>query len=175
MRLEKVGGKNIWELMKLEVKDEQESFVAPNTTSILEAYVTITSGGQVWPFGIYEGKDPVGFLMISYGVDESWENPPPVARDNYVLWRLMIDKRVQGRGYGRRALGLALDFIRTFPCGEAEYCWLSYEPENFVARRLYQSFGFEEIKGMMDGDEQVALLRLSPSADVRALHSAKQA
>ena len=39
----------------------------------------------------------------------------------------------------------ALDFIRTVPpAGEAEYCWLSYEPENTVAQKLYASLGFEE-------------------------------
>ena len=56
----------------------------------------------------------------------------------------MIDKRYQGNGYGREALRLAVDFVRTAPCGKAEYCWLSYEPENEVARKLYLSSGFEE-------------------------------
>ncbi len=48
----------------------------------------------------------------------------------YYIWRFMIDKRFQRRGYGKEALKLAADFIRTFPCGEAEYCVLSYEPSN---------------------------------------------
>ncbi len=81
------------------------------------------------------------------------------ADNNYNLWRLMIDQQYQHRGYGRKAVELALEFIRTFPCGEAEYCWLSYEPENDVARRLYGSFGFEET-GDMDGDEVIAVLKL---------------
>ena len=71
----------------------------------------------------------------------------------------MIDKRYQGRGYGRQTLKLALDFVRTFPCGQAEYCEISYEPENTVAKKLYQSFGFEE-NGEMDGEELVAVLKL---------------
>ena len=54
---------------------------------------------------------------------------------------------------------LALDYIKTFPCGEAEYCWLSYEPENTVAAGLYHSFGFSET-GEMDGKELIAKLRL---------------
>lgn len=45
------------------------------------------------------------------------------------------------------------------PCGEAEYCWLSYEPDNAVARQMYRSFGFEET-GEMDGEELIAVLRL---------------
>ena len=51
------------------------------------------------------------------------------------------------------------DFIRTQPCGEAQYCWLSYEPENAVARELYHSFGFRET-GEMDGEEVVAVMEL---------------
>lgn len=53
----------------------------------------------------------------------------------------------------------ALDFIRTWPCGKAEYCALSYEPENEAAAKLYHSMGFAE-NGEMDGDEIVAVLKL---------------
>ena len=71
----------------------------------------------------------------------------------------MIDKRYQGSGFGREALILALDFIRTWPCGKAEFCRVSCEPGNETARKLYASFGFEET-GEMDGDEIVAVLKL---------------
>ena len=56
----------------------------------------------------------------------------------------MIDKNYQNKGYGRQAVELALEFIRTYPCGKADFCWLSYEPENTVAKSLYTSFGFAE-------------------------------
>lgn len=163
MRLEKVNGKNVWALLRLEVCDDQKDFVATNTQSIVEAYTTIAAGGVALPFGVYDGDTPVGFLMIGYGVDDDWDDAPAIARGNYSLWRLMIDKRYQGKGYGRQAVGLALDFIRTFPCGEAAYCYLSYEPENHRAKRLYESFGFRET-GDMDGDEALAVLRLQPPA-----------
>ena len=71
----------------------------------------------------------------------------------------MIDKAYQGKGYGKEAVKLALDFINTLPCGKAEYCWLSYEPENVVARKLYGSYGFAET-GEMDGEELIAVLKL---------------
>ena len=71
----------------------------------------------------------------------------------------MIDKAYQNRGYGKEAVSLALEFIKSMPCGEAEYCWLSYEPDNAVARQMYRSFGFEET-GEMDGEELIAVLRL---------------
>ena len=55
---------------------------------------------------------------------------------------------------------LVLEFIRTFPCGQADYCWLSYEPENEVAKKLYRSFGFEEMRKPEGWDEVPAMLKL---------------
>ena len=92
----------------------------------------------------------------AYGDDEE---PPKALERNYSLWRLMIDRKYQKRGFGREAIRLALAFIRTWPCGQAEYCALSYEPENTAAKKLYASFGFIE-NGEMDGDEIVAILKL---------------
>lgn len=159
LRLEKITGKNVWSILKLRVSEDQESFVAPNDISIIEAYTAITGNGYAFPFGIYEGETPVGFLMIGFDADDCWEDAPSIARGNYNLWRLMIDKNYQNKGYGKEAVRLVLEFIKTFPCGKADFCWLSYEPENEVAKRLYHSFGFAET-GEMDGDEIIAVLKL---------------
>ena len=73
----------------------------------------------------------------------------------------MIDKKYQRKGYGREAIKIALDFIRTFPCGQSDCCWLSYEPENEVAKKLYASFGFVERPDFYEeGDEMPAILKL---------------
>ena len=159
LRLEKITGKNVWSILKLHVSEDQESFVAPNDISIIEAYTAITGNGYAFPFGIYESETPVGFLMIGFDADDCWEDAPSIARGNYNLWRLMIDKNYQNKGYGKEAVRLALEFIKTFPCGKADFCWLSYEPENEIASRLYHSFGFVET-GEMDGDEIIAVLKL---------------
>ena len=37
IRIEKINAKNIWDILKLHVSKEQESFVAPNELSIIEA------------------------------------------------------------------------------------------------------------------------------------------
>ena len=159
LRLEKVTGKNVWSILKLSVSQEQESFVAPNDVSNIEAYTAITGNGYAFPFGIYEDDIPVGFLMVGFDADDYWEDAPSIARGNYNLWRLMIDKNYQKKGYGKEAVRLALEFIKTNPCGKADFGWLSYEPENEVAKRLYHSFGFAET-GEMDGDEIIAVLKL---------------
>jgi len=159
LRLEKVNGKNVWDILKLTVSEDQRNYVARNDISIIEAYTAITANGYAFPFGLYEGETPVGFLMVGYGVDDYWDDAPPIAKGNYNLWRLMIDQAHQRKGYGKEAVSLALEFIRTFPCGKAGSCWLSYEPENTVARHLYSSFGFVET-GEMDCEELIAVLKL---------------
>ena len=159
LRLERIGGENADEIAALAVSDEQKGFVADNAQSLAEAAVANRSGGHAFPFGVYDGGEAVGFVMVGFGTDDEWADPPEIAKDSYNIWRLMIDKRYQKRGYGKEAIKLALDFIRTWPCGKAEYCSLSYEPENEVARELYRSLGFTE-NGEMDGDEIVAVLKL---------------
>ena len=162
VRLVKVGIRNLDELVELAPDKSQYPFVANNGYSLAEAYANIMDGRYAQPFGIYDGETPVGFLMIGYNIADEEDDPQkfPLLVNSYLIWRFMIDKNHQRKGYGKRAMELALEFIRTFPCGKAEYCWLSYNPENEVARRLYRSFGFEE-KEMPEGwDEVPAVLKL---------------
>ena len=161
IHLEKLTWDTVDDVLKLKVSKEQKEFVAPNRDSMIDAYFALTEEEiPVFTFGIYLGKKPVGFLMIAYDVPwaEQYYNLPG---GYYYIWRFMIDKRYQGNGYGREALRLAVDYIKTFPSGKSEYCWLSYEPENDVARKLYQSFGFVEAEELPEGwDEMPAVLKL---------------
>ena len=164
--LEKITYKNyIKVIWGLEVSRKQKQFVASNVSSLAEAYVALTNGFTPYPFAICRNGKPVGFLMIGCGFPEEdlEQGDPEFILDNYCIWRLMIDKRYQGKGYGKKAMELALEFIRTWPNGKRKYCWLSYEPENEVAKELYASFGFIEqpqyYKGRK-GEEMPALLEL---------------
>lgn len=165
LHLEKVDHNNVWEICDLKVFRYQKDFVASNIGSIVQAYSVWDTDTAAFPFGIYKDDKPVGFLMIGFNESSadydpsSGFEPPKIYDHNYTIWRFMIDKRYQKRGYGREAMNLALDFIRTWPCGKAEYCAVSFEAENEVARNLYRSMGFEE-NGELDGDEIVAVLKL---------------
>ncbi|MEZ7734524.1 GNAT family N-acetyltransferase [Gemella sp. 27098_8_149] len=159
LELKKINRKNVADILKLEVFDNQKSFVATNNSSIIEAYIAITENNHVFTFGIYNDDKPVGFLMIGFDVNSDDESAPKIAKGNYNIWRLMIDKKFQGKGFGKKAMELALEFINTFPCGTAKYCWLSYESENDRARQLYKSVGFVETDEK-DGDEIVGILKL---------------
>lgn len=159
LKLKKINRNNVGEILKLEVFNNQKSFVATNNSSIIEAYIAITENNHVFTFGIYKDDTAIGFLMIGYDVNSDDEGAPKIAKGNYNIWRLMIDKKFQGRGFGKKAMDLALDFINTFPCGTAKYCWLSYESDNEVARELYKSVGFVETDEK-DGEEIVAIVEL---------------
>ncbi len=124
MELVKIHSNNVWDIVKLTVYDEQKSFVASNADSLIEAYVTIQDGGVALPFGLYENDLPVGFVMLGYGTTGD-EAEPQVAKDGYCIWRFMIDKAYQKQGMGSKALEKVLEYIRTYPCGPAAYCWLS--------------------------------------------------
>ena len=52
IRLEKINGKNVWDVLELRVSDAQKDFVAPNDISMIEAYIAITHHGNAFPFGI---------------------------------------------------------------------------------------------------------------------------
>ena len=173
IHLERVTDDNVEAIVKLRVSKEQRGFVASNDWSLIDAYLSLAEGKPVLPFGIYNGKTLVGFIMISYDNDwtgyerEAWLNSESYrfykGNPYYYIWRFMIDKRFQRRGYGREALQRATDYIRTFPCGEAEYCVLSYGPSNETAKKLYRSFGFEELNApgyYEEGDEISAVMKL---------------
>lgn len=169
LKLKKINRNSIGKILKLEVFDNQKNFVATNNSSIIEAYIAITENNHVFTFGIYKDDIPIGFLMIGFDVNSDDEGAPRIAKGNYNIWRLMIDKKFQGQGFGKEAMDLALEFVNTFPCGTAKYCWLSYECDNEVARQLYKSVGFVETDEK-DGDEIVAILKLKSKIMIRKIY-----
>ncbi len=84
--------------------------------------------------------------------DEENENP----EDKYWLWRFMIDKSLQGNGYGHFALK---EIIRHFRDNGADIITLSTKESNKTALSLYHQFGFRE-NGEMNEEEIVLKLYL---------------
>lgn len=155
--LRKITLENRRAIFNLEVSEEQRRFVASNLSSVASCYVLATNEGCPLPFAIYADEVPVGFVMLTYGI--TGYDLPSIADDSYCILRLMIDKNYQNRGYGREAMGKILEYIRTFPAGPALYCWTCYEPDNAIARKLYESFGFRE-NGEICHNEPITVLPL---------------
>ncbi|MDF2649813.1 MAG: family N-acetyltransferase [Paenibacillus sp.] len=155
--LRKITLENRRAIFNLEVSEEQRRFVASNLSSVASCYVLATNGGHPFPFAIYADELPVGFIMLTYGI--TGYDLPSIADNGYCILRLMIDKHHQNKGYGREAMEKILEYIRTFPAGPALYCWTCYEADNFVAKKLYESFGFRE-NGEICHNEPITVLRL---------------
>ncbi|MBE1442581.1 GNAT family N-acetyltransferase [Paenibacillus sp. OAS669] len=155
--LRKITLDNRRAIFNLEVSEDQRRFVASNLSSVASCYVLATNGGHPFPFAIYAGEQPVGFVMLVYGV--TGYDEPSIAESSYCILRLMIDKQYQNRGYGREAMKKILEFIRTFPAGSAHYCWIPYKPDNIPAKKLYESFGFLD-NGEVFNNESITVLRL---------------
>ena len=140
-------------LIKLQVRDDQKHFVASNLFSIAEAQFGDDFEGHwdMYPYGIYNGDAPVGFLMYGY----NFEHPKQQA----FIIRLMVDEKFQGKGYGRFGIQKLLEIFRADE--RIKTVGISYEPENEAARRLYASLGFVEPGEMVEG-EVLAVLKLRP-------------
>lgn len=155
--LRKITLENRRAIFNLEVSEDQRRFVASNLSSVASCYVLATNGGQPFPFAIYADEQPVGFVMITYRI--TGYELPTIADDSYCILRLMIDKQYQNKGYGREAMKKILEFIRTFPAGPAQFCWISYKADNAAAKKLYESYGFRD-NGEIENNELITVLRL---------------
>ena len=130
---------NFLDAFNLKLADGQEKFVSHPIRSLAQAYVY---RDQCCPFCIYAEDRMVGYVMVIYDYDIP----------EYDIWHMMIDASEQGQGYGKAALGLVLDYIKTKPFGESGRVALTCNKENEIGLRLYRSIGFE-LTGSEDEDE----------------------
>lgn len=145
--LRKIDDYNLEECIALKVTEEQTQYIASNEGSLKEAS---DNPSVARPFAIYIENKMVGFTMFAF--DEEYEDQ----NDRYWLWRLMIDKDMQGRGYGSAALK---SIVAYFKNQGVSYIKLSTKESNSKALSLYHKFGFRE-NGEMNDEEIVLQLNL---------------
>jgi diamine N-acetyltransferase len=111
LTLREIDENNWRAVTKLDVHDKQRGNLASTAMSMLESHYD----EDAWVRAIYaetaddhDGNDDghadtmVGFLMMAI-----WE-----AGEAYYIWRLMIDQRYQGLGYGKRVVAMAIEHTR---------------------------------------------------------------
>jgi diamine N-acetyltransferase len=135
--LREVTKENLRDILMLRVAPEQERFVASNAVSIAQAHF---DPEIAWFRAIYADDTPVGFLML--------HDEPTVP--TYFLWRFMIDHRFQGRGYGRLALELLIDHVRSRP--GATFLSLSHVPGEGDPSPFDQRMGFTHTGELDEGE-----------------------
>lgn len=131
--------KSNWnDCIKLVVTEEQASFLPSNLYSIAEA--KFVEGIRL--LGIYKDNTMIGFA--SYILDEEGDMN---------LYKFMIDKNYQNKGYGKQALSLVMDIIKSE--AKKKEVWLSLHPQNTTAIHLYCNYGFTKTITGLEADDEI--------------------
>lgn len=101
IQLKEVTPKNLKAVLDLydTLDDIQKKHVAPNAVSLAQAYV---HPDVAWPRVIVDGDLVVGFIMLELHPEEI----PEYNRPGHYIWRMMIGKPYQHKGYGKQTLDL---------------------------------------------------------------------
>jgi len=140
--LKPITRENLEEVLALRVNEDQEKYVISNAESLSRAYVYSETA---YPFAIYDDDTIVGFIMMGYYEVKRY----------YTLWEFMIDHKYQNKGYGRQALKLGLNFVKE-KFGPVDI-YTGVIPGNTVAKKLYESVGFESTGLLELGMEEMRL------------------
>ncbi|MBP1041403.1 GNAT family N-acetyltransferase [Vagococcus sp. BWB3-3] len=143
VELKMINEANYQAVCALEVTSEQKSqnIISENADSIAEGRALPKVAR---PFAIYADHHVVGFTMFAF--DEE--------RDEFWLWRLMIDKEFQGKGYGKAVMPVIIDYFKN---EGVQILKLSTKPENHLALKLYKDYGFVETGQRLEQEVELVL------------------
>jgi len=154
--LEEIGDGNRAALLALRVAPGQEQFVSSVHESLAEA--AEYPQARPWYRAVVVDGTPVGFVMVSWDA----EPDPPDIIGPWFLWKLIIDERYQGRGYGAEVVRQVAGLVRAD--GAADLL-TSYVPLPGGPAGFYERLGFVPT-GDVDGNGEVimspALATLNP-------------
>ncbi|MFD0556576.1 diamine N-acetyltransferase [Stackebrandtia endophytica] len=142
--LEPITPDNVDAACRIKVSTEQDDYVAPVPHSLAEAYASYRTA---WPRLIMDGDQAVGFVMGGFD---------PEAEVDFFrcgIWRLNVDARHQGAGYGRFAVEALIDEARRRGSKRVTVMWKQGEhgPENFYLKLGFTPTG-EEFHGQVVGE-----------------------
>jgi len=155
--LEEITGQNREAVLALRVAPGQERFVS----SVEDSLAAAADYPQASPwyravFASDEPAGPVGFVMMSWNC----EPDPPEVIGPWLLWKLLIDQRYQGRGYAAAVVRQVAELVRAEGATEL---LTSYVPEDDWAAGFCQRLGFVPTGELDDRGEVIVRLGL-PSA-----------
>lgn len=132
IELKEVTEEDFYEVIQLKVSDDQEKsrFVAPNVRSLAECWL-YRKNEDVFPYAVYNGDEVVGFLLLDLDAEER----------EYMIWRMMVDAKHQGKGYGRQIVEAVMEMARN----DEDYDVLiaDYVDGNMQMKCMLESLGFE--------------------------------
>lgn len=136
IKLQEINRDNFHPVLGLSVFEEQNDFVASNCYSMAQA----KAQPECVPLAVYKDDELVGFVMYCMDYEDN----------EYWIYRVMIDKKHQGKGYGKFAMLRILERLQQDK--EHSKVYLSFKPENMIAKKLYESLGFTPDGRVIDGE-----------------------
>ena len=149
--LREIGWDNLHAVLALDVDPAQQQFVASNAVSIAEAHFN----PGAWFRAVYADDLLVGFVMLFDPTIPGAIASDPVEPTDMVLWRLMIDRRYQRQGLGRRILDAVREHIASL--GRFRRLLTSYVPGPGDPKGFYLSYGFTETGRHWDNGTEVEI------------------
>lgn len=143
--LREITADTLGDILGLSVHDLQKKFVASNAVSIAQAHFADNAVFRA----IYGDETPIGFVMFD---DDPNEKEP----HHYDLWRFMIDKNYQGRGYGWKAMDEIIRFVRK-ETNQREFM-LSCVPGEGGPEEFYRKYGFADTGEIVEGEKVYKLV-----------------
>lgn len=131
------------------LSSDQRKAVADNAISISQGFCS----DNAWMRAIYADRTLVGFIMLHIGSD--WEDG--IDCPGVFLWRLMISKPYQGKGYGIAAVELLISHLRSLGIPEL---YTSYAIGPASPKGFYDRLGFKPT-GDFYGEEPEVVLKLN--------------
>jgi len=143
IKLKELNKENYLACILLELHPGQVDNLASNAISIAQSKFEKHYRTRA----IYKENEVIGFLAFCHEDD-------PEDLELYWLFRFMIDKRFQGKGYSSEALKLLADEVKALGGKKLQ---TMYRPKNIQAAKAYKAFGFKEIGVLDDGDIHLEL------------------
>jgi GNAT superfamily N-acetyltransferase len=131
--LQEITEANARSVLALRLAPDQERFVTSVADSLAEA--DEYPQGNPWFRAVYADGLPVGFVMLSWNV----EPQPPEINGPWFLWKLLIDHRHQGKGYGREVVRQIVELVRSHGATEL---LTSHVPGEGGPAGFYAQLGF---------------------------------
>jgi len=138
-KMVKLDKQNFWSTLNLSIKEDQNDFVLDAKTSVAMGLMYRTKK----IFAQMEGNLVVGVLVLD--IDKK--------KNYYDIDIVLIDKKYQGRGYGKLMVKWAVDYLKN---EGAKTLLIGVNRNNIGAQKIYMSAGFKP-KSIDNGGMQMAI------------------
>ncbi|HEM6302931.1 TPA: GNAT family N-acetyltransferase [Streptococcus suis] len=132
IRLELVNKENFNEVLQVQLAPQDQRRVASVEYSLAQAWL-YREEENILPYAVRSGQKVIGFLLLSLLAEDK----------SYYVWRLLIDKDFQNRGFGKEVIRQVIGKAKADPlCHKIS---IHYVIGNHKMRYILEKFGFQSV------------------------------